>query len=389
MANIIRVYGKAQNRMALGIIHAYMSMHPEATLDDLRQAFPNNLNPDKGVKENFIYAEEKGSGNNWDGFFKRDDELLTTGDGRKVAVVKMWTKPSFLRMVEHTQQYGIEVCPVEAVEEKVGFKLERLDCRKPAEPVAVDPADAIRDEEHLSMPDHPLLTMLKSDMESFIAEQTELLFNERDLQTTLAEKLRNSGHYDDVDLEYGVPLEELEARGLKISKDGAISKDFPWPNRLSIDIVVSKDDAFAAIELKYTTRTVNETLYRFGEELKTKTPIVRNQAASNLVMYNYWKDVRRIEALRKCYHKVCGGIALMITNNSTYWDEPQGTSAYRTYSMHEGNTVGGGFLDWAGQPAQSIIESHPPFVLDGKYHCYWHNTVMKVSPAFRYMLVVV
>lgn len=99
MESKIRVYGKAQNRTALGIMHAYMTIYPQATLEDLRKAFPNSLNPDSGVKENFIYAEEKGTEANWDGFFKGDDEELTTGDGRKVAVVKMWTKPSFERVV--------------------------------------------------------------------------------------------------------------------------------------------------------------------------------------------------------------------------------------------------------------------------------------------------
>lgn len=42
----IKVYGKAQNRIALGIIHAYMVMHPKTTLMELRNAFPNSLNPD-------------------------------------------------------------------------------------------------------------------------------------------------------------------------------------------------------------------------------------------------------------------------------------------------------------------------------------------------------
>lgn len=52
MENKIRVYGKAQNRTALGIMHAYMLMNPDATLEDLREAFPDSLNPDSGVKKN-------------------------------------------------------------------------------------------------------------------------------------------------------------------------------------------------------------------------------------------------------------------------------------------------------------------------------------------------
>lgn len=36
----VKVYGKAQNRTVLGIIHAYMVMYPHATLEDLCKAFP-------------------------------------------------------------------------------------------------------------------------------------------------------------------------------------------------------------------------------------------------------------------------------------------------------------------------------------------------------------
>ena len=103
----IKVYGKAQNRIALGIIHAYMVMHPKTTLMELRNAFPNSLNPDSGVKENFIYAEEKGTTANWDGYFKADSELITMGDGRMVSVVKMWTKPSLSRIVGCAKTYDI------------------------------------------------------------------------------------------------------------------------------------------------------------------------------------------------------------------------------------------------------------------------------------------
>jgi hypothetical protein len=46
-----------------------MIINPKTTLEDLRKAFPSKLNPDKGVKENFIYADQKGTTANWDGFF--------------------------------------------------------------------------------------------------------------------------------------------------------------------------------------------------------------------------------------------------------------------------------------------------------------------------------
>ena len=38
MVNKVRVYDKAQNRTALGIMHAYMVMYPQATIEDLQKA---------------------------------------------------------------------------------------------------------------------------------------------------------------------------------------------------------------------------------------------------------------------------------------------------------------------------------------------------------------
>lgn len=139
MVNKVRVYGKAQNRTALGIMNAYMVMYPQATMEDLEKAFPNELNPDSGVKVNFVRADENGTDANWDGFFQKDGELLTMGDGTKVAVVKMWTKPSFERLVSHAAQYGIEIAQFEEADgagKKGSFRLEYLNGYVPPAPVA-------------------------------------------------------------------------------------------------------------------------------------------------------------------------------------------------------------------------------------------------------------
>ncbi len=132
MASKIRVYGKAQNRTALGIMHAYLKMYPQATLEDFQKAFPDSLNPDSGVKINFIESKDIATRftNNWNGFFTEEDCLLHLEDGKKVAVVSMWTKPSFERLVEHAKLYDIEVAKFEAAEKgfgkKGGYRLEYL-----------------------------------------------------------------------------------------------------------------------------------------------------------------------------------------------------------------------------------------------------------------------
>ena len=138
MANKIRVYGKAQNRTSLGIMHAYMTMFPHATLTDLKKAFPNSLAPDNGTGEIFIYANEKGTTADWEGYFKSEDELLTDGEGKKVAVNKMWTKKSFENLQNHASQYGIEIAKFEEAEKgigkKGGFRLEYLNGYVPPVP---------------------------------------------------------------------------------------------------------------------------------------------------------------------------------------------------------------------------------------------------------------
>lgn len=132
MENKVRVYGKAQNRTALGIANAYLVINPQATLADLRQAFPDSLNPDSGVKLNFVNMDEIASaqGDNWNGFFTAEDELLHLADGTKVALVKMWTKPSFERLVTRAADYGIEIAQFTEADKgfgrKGGFRLEYI-----------------------------------------------------------------------------------------------------------------------------------------------------------------------------------------------------------------------------------------------------------------------
>ncbi len=145
MINKVRVYGKAQNRTALGIVNAYLTMNPQATLEDLEKAFPNQLNPDCGSKQIFMTEKEindrVAQGDQWltqsQGYFVKDDEWLVLADKTKVAVVSMWTKPSFERLVAHAAQYGIEIAKFEESEgvgKKGSFRLEYLNGYMPPKP---------------------------------------------------------------------------------------------------------------------------------------------------------------------------------------------------------------------------------------------------------------
>lgn len=125
----VRVYGKAQNRTVLGIAHAYMIMYPHAKLEDLRKAFPNSLNPTAGTDELFTYATAPTPKGEYRSYFDLPEELLVTGDGKKVQMACMWTKPTFERIVSHAKQYGIIIADFEKASggaKKGGFRLEYL-----------------------------------------------------------------------------------------------------------------------------------------------------------------------------------------------------------------------------------------------------------------------
>ena len=137
MASKVRVYGKAQNRTALGIMHAYLVMYPQATVEDLRKAFPRaDINPDSGVDEIFQHESEPHYKEWAEWYFEKDDEVLVLQDGSKVAVCTMWTKASFDRVVKHAKLYDIEVAEFEKGQrgEKGGFRLEYLNGYVPRVP---------------------------------------------------------------------------------------------------------------------------------------------------------------------------------------------------------------------------------------------------------------
>lgn len=139
MANKVRVYGKAQNRTALGIVHAYLVMYPHATLEDLRKAFPNSICPDKGVPENFLpLAEALKYNDKMSLYFAKDDEVLNLADGSQVALSQVWSKPSFERIVAQGGVYDIEVAEFEKTMrgERGGYRLEYLNGYVPPVPAA-------------------------------------------------------------------------------------------------------------------------------------------------------------------------------------------------------------------------------------------------------------
>ena len=138
MPSKVRVYGKAQNRTALGIVNAYLVMYPHATKEDLEKAFPLELQP-KGTWNSLFrteteYNEHVANQGLW---FGEKDERLKLQDGSEVIFLKLWPKDKFENIVNHAKQYDIEIAEfTEGVKgEKGGYRLEYLNGYVPPVPV--------------------------------------------------------------------------------------------------------------------------------------------------------------------------------------------------------------------------------------------------------------
>ena len=149
MASKVRVYGKAQNRTALGIVNAYLVMYPHATLEDLRKAFPDRLNKWKiKGKDSMMFVSDKekdlllskyGDASVYEeNFLSKPEEVLKLQDGTKVAIRMGWTKEDYEAFVNWAKQYDIEVAEFKPGKpfEKGGFVLEYLNGYVPPVPDA-------------------------------------------------------------------------------------------------------------------------------------------------------------------------------------------------------------------------------------------------------------
>ena len=202
-----------------------------------------------------------------------------------------------------------------------------------------------------------LTQIVEEDIGRFLQSVKCVFANERDLQMHLAIYLEKSGNYDSVEVEYYVPKEEL-------------TEGYIWDTEMKVDIVVSKDGIYVPIELKYKTKAISESSpVRFGESL-SGAQITKNQAAQNLAKYDFWKDVRRLEILKKRFNNIYGGICLFLTNDESYINQPRENAKCRNFSMCP--DTHGKEMSWEGDERQE----RPNFSLDKEYPIYWHETTI-------------
>lgn len=219
-----------------------------------------------------------------------------------------------------------------------------------------------------------LVSEVAADIHRFIGQLKELMFNERDFQMKLAVWLLASGAYDDVETEYFIPNDEARKAG------------YEWDSNLRLDIVVRKGDEYVPVELKYPTRRVDSVVRRFGVLLRD-VEIMKDQGAHDIVMYNFWKDVRRVEIIRDLFPgAVAGGLSVMLTNDPYYSRGPRPGAICSDFSLARGREGVTGTLAWKDTPRTAI--GKPAFSLQGSYSVDWMSTQIE-KQTFYYTLITI
>ena len=199
---------------------------------------------------------------------------------------------------------------------------------------------------------------VKEKLFQYMRELNYFLFNERDLQIYLAMKFKEDAETKGwmVYAEYHLP------KGCNTKFDKHYAR---WvTEKPSIDIVIECGNQFIGIELKYKLRKVTSQVFkRFGSEINNVV-LVTDQLAQNNARYDFWKDVKRLELLRSYYDNVIGGVAILITNDSSYLSTSE-NSDYRMFGLDSKEKSGD--LEWYS--CESKVE--------GKGKCCNKNGVQK------------
>ncbi|MBO8433420.1 MAG: hypothetical protein IAB08_09045 [Bacteroidetes bacterium] len=208
-----------------------------------------------------------------------------------------------------------------------------------------------------------LLDTVKADVCNFLRENEKLLFNERDLQMNLAVYLKEQKHYDRVEVEYYLPTEMLPEYKKLVTRN----------ERLYLDIVVAKEGKYLPIELKYKTKEVAVAMERFGEPFSEAgegaAGALKSHGAQDLGRYDFWKDVKRLELVKSRFGNVAGGLAVFLTNDTTYKAKPKGL--IENFSMAEGEPLPME-KHWS-DATRPTAEGRPDFEVSKEYELRWQE----------------
>ena len=217
----------------------------------------------------------------------------------------------------------------------------------------------------------------------FLAQNICIFSNERDMQMHLAIELSQKYGKNNVFLEYYVPGNVFD-EGLYRWKQQNKSKG---NQDMRVDLVVKKEDEYVPIEIKYKTKIKQENeIKRFGLSM-TGITLTKDQSAQDLGRYDFWRDVRRLELLGKKFDKVKNGIAVFLTNDTSYKQKqkdgekvPNCNQFYLTDNKSESR-------EWENDAEKKYKPARPNFSLYRTYDVRWSDA--EKSPGFCFAIVIV
>lgn len=98
-----QVYNK--RNLVLAVVTQYIHDHPQVTLDELRQVFPDFLHSSFGVVAPIEKAIEKGQKR----YFLDESQILRTGDNQTVAVCNQWGIGNIGPFLDIAKQLGHQI----------------------------------------------------------------------------------------------------------------------------------------------------------------------------------------------------------------------------------------------------------------------------------------
>ena len=117
--------------------------------------------------------------------------------------------------------------------------------------------------------------------------------------------------------------------------------------------------------------------------------IIKNQGAQNEAKYGFWKDVRRIELLKKRFKAVPGGLAIFLTNDPSYQNKTD------EEAMSYSHSIANGEHDKVREEIHKKKQKgprneFPKFELDKEHKIKWSADLDKNNPnQFEYILLKV
>lgn len=136
---------------------------------------------------------------------------------------------------------------------------------------------------------------------------------------------------------------------------------------MHIDILVTIDNKWIPIELKYKTKGCSKII---DNELFN----LKSHSAKDINCYLYLKDIERIEKIKEKEISFKKGYTIFITNDMSYIRKSlKDNSFYKDFSLENG-IIKSGLMNWGFGVGKGTTKNvDKPIKLNGKYKVEWKN----------------